>query len=973
MENNQEQDSTFKVALKAVGFFLHTCKNLALNLPQRDPFDHDSSETAVMDKGQLFKLEMNLEAIRAALKRADDLSLSDDFDRLWVRELRYVEYCAEDVVEKIQFEWLRVTRLAQFKNELIYSWTGKRKRMPHALFPSLSSSLEERIETITDRYQEIARHRNALHFGADVERRPQPSRFIQSSSLIKSKLHGRNNEKEKVIGLLLSDDNIDEPRYSVIPIVGMAGIGKTTLAQHVYQEEIVQSNFDLKIWVWVSQQSGVIGVARKIVQSIENVTRNVYELEPLHRTIVGHLKGKKFLLVLDDMWDEDLNNWNNLQAPFNGGEKGSKVIVTTRSIRVSQMFGQKRFHLSCLSDDICWLICSERAFFGRQTNLDPNMVEIGKTAVARCKGLPLAAEAIGAALSISYNENHWIKVSENSFWLENEVTPAIRVGYDCLPLHLKRCFAYCSLFPKGYIFHKDVLVQLWAAQGFFQAHGSSSLEEIGGNCFDDLVKKCFFQHAPFHCPTEERFVMHELYHELAQDVSGIEFNRTEDNKLHMIDEKARHSSLVPQESHSMEEIQLGCFGGHELRTFLFVAGNEQERISFRMKLPRGLFMKLQGLRVLDLSNTDIQILPIENLIHLRYISVENTGIRTLPEAIGGLFNLQTLNLRRCNYLEELPVGIKLLISLRHLYLPLSETCSLLMPCGLGQMTELQTLPMFVVLKKNDACGIEELGSLVNLRGELHIMGIESVSSAQLAKQAKLVNKAKLQKLTLEWSMADSHIPTREEEEIVSDVLGRLRPHPNIEELIIKGFYGTNFPSWLWAVYLMKLVALNLKDCKRIEKLPPIGRLPSLKHLTIRSMEKLKCIGSEFCGNTNTNRFYGPGFPVLESLVFKKMDAWEEWSGVESGDFPCLKYLSINNCEKLTSLPRIWSLINLKVIRCPSLTPSCYEPSSPMNVDCSLYLVLSECGRRFEEEAFDSYQEIGKAWSSQTRSNAFATT
>ncbi|KAJ3680090.1 hypothetical protein LUZ60_016368 [Juncus effusus] len=954
MENTE---SLFDRALHEFGTFVHNSKQLFGSVVKHESFDHDL-DTSTIDEREISKLKRNLEAIRAALRRADDLSLCDEYDRLWMKELRYIKYCAEDVVDKFQFESIRAGRLAEFKEAQILASTGKRKQMAQSWFSfRTSNSLEQKIEKIRERYHEIGEGRNNFRLREeDGMRRPQPSWLNPSSSLPKNhQLHGRKEEKNKVIDLLLNGDIINA--YSTIPIVGMAGIGKTTLVQHIYLEESIQSAFDLKIWVYVSQQYNVVEVTRKIIEGIEHVSPNIFELDPLHLSIIGHLKGKRFLLVLDDMWDEDPERWRCLQAPLNHGEKGSKVIVTTRSIKVGQMLNTKRVDLCCLSDETCWAVCWERACRGNRTNLDTNMIEIGKTLSAWCKGLPLAAEAVGAALSISLTENHWTDVLENPVWLDDEVIkkilPAIRVSYDYLPLHLKQCFAYCSLFPKGYVFQKDMLVQLWIAQGYFHHDRSCALEEMGHKYFYDLVERCFFQHSPSHYPSEGRFVMHDIYHALGESVSGTEFSRIEDHKLQKLDENIRHSSLVRKECHYMEVIQLGSFGGQDLRTFLFVGESTQNGNFFCMKFRNNLFMQLECLRVLDLSNTDIENLPgrIENLIHLRYLSVENTRIKTLPDSIACLFNLQTLNLKHCYYLENLPMGMKLLDNLRHLYLPLRGHRTISMPSGMGQMTSLQTLPMFIVGK---TCGIEELGSLVNLKGELHILGIDQVTDANCAKKANLHNKAKLKKLTLEWSMISSTVSRGE---IVSDVLEELRPYSNINELIITGFCGTNFPSWLRDRYLGRLVTLEFKRCRNVEKIPSLGQLPSLKHLFIQSMARLKQIGHEFCGHINgTTR----GFSKLETLVFKNMDAWEEWTGVEMRDFPCLKSLILNRCEKLRGLPFLPSSAVLKVVKCPLLNTSDWQLLEAgfrsMDIGDVPLLALSQCGHIFKE-VFVPYQEI----------------
>ncbi|KAJ3680025.1 hypothetical protein LUZ60_016303 [Juncus effusus] len=951
--------TNMKSLMDALDLFLHTSKKFATTISK--PFTHDSRPVTV-DEAELSKLKRKLEGIREALKKGDKLDLSDASDQLWMRELRDLEYQAENVVEHIQFESLKNTKFQEFKVELLLASGGKRRHQASALFSSVpTGSLGDKIKQITNRFREIYKDRKALYIrDQDGERRTQPRQPTQCSSFPTSQLQGRKQDMKKLTEWLSSDDANDGV-YSVIPIVGMAGVGKTTLVQNLYHDKTIQSNFDLRIWVRASQQNDVAEITRRIVEGIEKTSPNLSELDPLQCNAIGHLKEKKFLLVLDDMWDEDPRHWDKLQVPLNSGAKGSKVIVTTRSMKVGKMMCPKSYRLSCLSDDISWLVCLKKACRGGG-NLDSNMVSIGERIAARCKGLPLAAEAVGVSLSLSVNEEHWRRVLENYLLTEddevNKILPDLRVSYDHLPLHLKRCFAYCSLFPKGHIFQKDKLVHLWMAQGFIDANGSSTLEEIGCRYFDNLVERCFFQNSPSHYLSEEKYVMHDLYHELAETVSGEEYNRTEYFKMRKKKDdykKARHSSMVPQETNYLESIEFRSFDNQDLRTFMFVGENKSERVPFSVNINRDLSLLLkclECLRALDLGNTGIKNLPsvIGNLIHLRYLSVENTKIESLPESIVGLFNLQTLNLKHCYELKELPKGMKLLDNLRHLHLPLGGSCCISMPAGMGQMTNLQTLPLIVVNSEIDGCGVKELGSLEKLKGELHISGMDNVTDAKFAEQANMQNKCKLQKLTLEWSAPGA-------DESIFEVVEKLKPHSNMKELIIKGFCGNRFPSWLGDKYLEKLASLELKDCTNANGLPSLGRLPSLKYLIIQSVAILRCIGLEFCGHASSSSSTNPcivGFPKLETLVFKKMNAWEEWTGVEKGDFPCLESLILNGCEKLHTVPQLPTTVNVKVIRCPSLKDSENKPPCKMNCSYPL-LVLSKCGRKFEEESIQ-FQE-----------------
>ena len=735
-------------------------KSKKLASPLLEPFGRASSEPATIDDDELTALRSKLLRIRATLRDAESLSVTDRSVQLWLAELGDLEHRAEDVLEELEFESRRSAQLEELKLDLLRAAkNGKRRREVALLFAAAPARrLRRKIDGIWARYEEIASDRRKLRLRpGDGAPRPAASALVPSSALPRGcgELHGRERDAERVAALVRAPP--DNGRgYAVVPIVGMAGVGKTALVQRVCNMEDVGSHFDTTLWIWVSQEFDVVGVARKIVEAITRSRPECGELSTLHELIVEHLAGKRCLIVLDDVWDDNPSHWDCITAPLSRCAAGSAVVVTTRSKKVAKMASPKVYHLKCLSDDDCWLVCWRRALPNSDTNIKQELVEIGKQIAKKCGGLPLAAEAAGSALSNSISWEHWKEVLENGLWAGSEaknlVLPVLKVSYDHLPTPLKRCFAFCSLFPKGFVFDKDVLVQLWTAQGFVDAEGDRSPEVIASGYFNDLVSRCFFHPSPAHDIGEGKFVMHDLYQELAQFVSGNECRMIQHPCSMKIDESPRHLSFVDEESYSVEEMHLNTFRGHhDLRTFLFIARTEQnlEEITFRTKIPSELITDFECLRALDLSNTNIMELPksIGSLIHLRYLALDNTGIQTLPDSISALFHLETIKLNHCSSLTHLPQGIKLLLNLRCLEIPHSN---IQMPSGIGELTRLQRLSFFAIRNEPTGCGIEELNELINLRGHFHISGLNNLDGAQAA-AANLWNKSGIQKLTLEWS------------------------------------------------------------------------------------------------------------------------------------------------------------------------------------------------------------------------------
>ncbi|CAL5089791.1 unnamed protein product [Urochloa decumbens] len=930
-------------------------KSKKLATPLLEQFGR-ATEPATVDDDELAALKSKLRRIRAALRDAESLSVTDCSVQLWLTELGDLEHRAEDVLEELEYESRRTAQLEELKQDLLCAaTTGKRRREAALLFAAAPARrLRRKIEDIWTRYEEIASDRKKLRLRAgDGMPRPAVSPLLPSSALPRlgrGELHGREHDVERVAALVHAQPD-GEKNYAVVPVVGMAGVGKTALVQHICNTEAVRSCFDVKLWVWVSQEFDVVRVTLKIVEAIIRSRPECSELSTLHDLIVEQLAGKRCLIVLDDVWDDNPSHWDTITAPLSRCARGSTVVVTTRSKKVAMIVSPKVYHLKCLSDDNCWLVCRRRALPNSET-VDQELEDIGKQIAKKCGGLPLAAEAAGSALSTSVSWEHWKEVLENDLWAGSEtrnlVLPVLKMSYDHLSMPLKRCFAFCSLFPKGFIFDKDVLGQLWTAQGFVDAEADCSPDLIASGYFNDLVSRCFFHPSPAHGIGEGKFAMHDLYQELAQFVSGNECRMIQLPNSIKIDDSPRHLSLVNEESHSVEEIHLNTFCGHrDLRTFLFVARTEQdhEDMTFRTKIPSELIMDFECLRALDLSNTNIMELPksIGSLIHLRYLSLDNTAIQTLPESICALFHLETIKLNHCSSLTQLPQGIKLLLNLRCLEIPHSN---IQMPSGIGELTRLQRLPYFSIGKDSAGCGIQELNDLVNLRGHLHITGLNNLDGAQAA-AANLWNKLGIQKLTLEWSeltnfskplsdpqgnaisgISDSRGPGSSPAK--DQVFKCLKPHSNLEELSIKNYNGSFSPTWSGWLPLDRLASIELKDCHNCKELPPLGCLPSLKHILIQSLPSIKLVGSEFFGDVGGIASSSASrvchvFPALESLKFRNMKAWEEWCGVKSGHFPNLKYLSLARCSKLKLLPKFTSEPKLIIRHCDLLQmPLCQK-------------------------------------------------
>ncbi|MCI09481.1 NBS-LRR resistance protein, partial [Trifolium medium] len=242
-----------------------------------------------------------------------------------------------------------------------------------------------------------------------------------SSFIAEPKVYGRDHDKENIVQFLLTQAR-DCEFLSVYPIVGLGGVGKTTLAQLVYNDHRLKSNiFHTKIWVCVSEDFSVKRILCSIIESITREKCDALDLDVIQRKVQELLQSKRYLLVLDDVWNKNqelefgLNQekWNKLKSVLSYGSKGSCCLVSTRDEVVASIMGTcHTHHLSGLSENECWLLFKQYAFgHGREEQVE--LVEIGKEIAKKCGGLPLAAQALGGLMRSRSGEKEWLEIKES--------------------------------------------------------------------------------------------------------------------------------------------------------------------------------------------------------------------------------------------------------------------------------------------------------------------------------------------------------------------------------------------------------------------------------------------------------------------------------------------------------------------------------------------------------------------------------
>ncbi|KAK4542322.1 hypothetical protein RGQ29_033197 [Quercus rubra] len=719
----------------------------------------------------------SISTIRAVLLDAEKQSSHNHQIKDWLSKLKDVLHDADDLLDDFSTKVMR--RKVMTKKVRPFSSSSN----PLAFSPKMGRE----IKAIREKLNAIAKDKEDFHFSQSLVEPQVMTREDREtySFVLEDEVIGREDDKKEIMERLF-DDNVVE-NISIIPIVSFGGLGKTTLAQLVYNDENVQTRFEIKT-----------------LEMLEHLTKRKHEesLEILQNQLREKLNGKKYLLVLDDLWNENSNKWLLLKNLLICGARGSRILVTTRSESVARIIGAAPSHaLRGLPEEKAWSLFVKVAF--EQGKLQENEVRIS-----------LGKEIMGKSslLSTKASENDWryfrscllLEITQEE-GKENDILSTLKLSYNHLPSYLKQCFAYCRLIPKDYKIDVTTLINLWAAQGFIKLSNSEQLvEDVGREYFMVLLRRCFFQDVQ-----KDEFdiisycKMHDLMHDLAALVAGME------------------STMLTSS---------GEYNGGKLRNLTCNA----------------LVSNLNYLRTLDLSELNLRVVPhsIGELKHLRYLDLSKNGdIKFLPNSISKLQNLLTVKLNECHSLKELPRGLEKLVNLRHL--DISYCIKLThMPLGLGHLTSLEILTWFVVRQQwsfgRSGGGLSELKELSNLGGSLLIGGLgHGEDDTVECKATNMKDKQHLQELRLSW---DDKWDDGETECYDEMSLEGLQPHPNLRKLELSLYMGVRIPSWVSS--LTNLVHFRLFKNRRLQHLPPLNQLPFLKSVSLWEMEALEYISDE---------------------------------------------------------------------------------------------------------------------------------
>ncbi|XP_051119103.1 putative late blight resistance protein homolog R1B-23 [Andrographis paniculata] len=643
-------------------------------------------------------------------------------------------------------------------------------------------------------------------------------------------------------------------RLQVIAIVGMGGIGKTTLARAAFDDPLIVEYFDCRAWVTISQVYSMEQICRSILESFgANKNNNILAVSKAHlmELLHKHLFGRRYLIVMDDIWARDA--WNDMKRVFPDNSNGSRIVLTTRLLDlayyVSSGFIQQK---SFLDEDNSWHLLQNKVF--GQEACSPELEDIGKLITKTCGGLPLAIVAAATILSTNRTRYHWKAVAENlnsKLSRDNDMIFHVlfRESYNNLPHHLKACFLYMASFPEDCEIDVSKLIKLWIAEGLVRSvDGSKSLKQVAEECLVDLVQRSLVMVSKKRANGEfKSCILHDLYRDFCIR------RASEEHFFHMDRdwvENARHINIHGTFRYHVRPYNIGNL----IRSILLFGKTFGSNFSAIEP------SSLKQLRVLGERVTTTWPIPEEifQMLHLKYLDLYLEGLKPgacLPASISALKNLQTLIIfTPYAYSVAVPPEIWKMTWLNHLII------------------SAMTLPSVPLV---DAQKLEHLETLMTVKNFLFTK--EAIEVIPNLRKLKISCRGDKESDIWEMHCLNNLVHLHRLEELKIRILSTL--YSNVD--------------WMFSrfVFPLNLRKLSLQGCKfSWEEMTVVGWLPELLVLRLREDS---VVGEEW--EPRKGEFRRLKFLLIERLDLK---CWR----AQHTNFPCLEHLKIKECFNLEEIP-----------------------------------------------------------------------
>ncbi|XP_042988730.1 disease resistance protein RPM1-like isoform X2 [Carya illinoinensis] len=783
-------------------------------------FAENVVQLLIGDPEDVLNLRGELERMRAFLKVADASEESDVEFKVLVKQIREIAHETEDALD--EFMLLQVHDRA----DGLYGAIHK--------FSCCIKNIKARYRIISELQAIRSRIKNLCHVHGSLL--PRFTRIQQGTSgstsaentwqhrrgdallLEKTDLVGIDEPKQQLVEWLVEGDN----RREVISVAAMGGMGKTTLAKQVYDDEEVKKHFKRRAWVTVSQSFKIEELLKNMIRHLQTSSRGLENMnnDRLRRIIKDLLKKSRYLVVLDDVWH--LNEWDVLKYALPDNNCGSRVMLTTRNAGVASSTSSgvesvgKVYNLKPLSPMESWDLFCKKTFQG---NACPTYLkDICQYTLRKCEGLPLAIVAISGVLASKDTRriDEWDIVGR-SLGAEidgndklQDLKKVLSLSFNDLPYYLKDCFLYLSIFPEDHRIEQMRLIRLWIAEGLVEAKEGKALEEVAEDYLNELLNRGLLQVAS-----------------LTSD-GRVKTYRIHDVQREIIVSKSRDQN--------------------------FTSIAKDQNVMWPDKVRR-----------LSIHNT---------LQNVQENSLKDTEVKTIPRTIGKLQYLETLDLKHCR-VTELPVEILKLHRLRHLlvyhfklesYEVFHSRYGFKVQGNIGALRSLQKL-CFIEANQGGGAIMVELGKLYQLR-RLGIVKLRKEDGKSLCSSLKKLSNLLALSLT-----------SIEEEEIL-DLQHLSSPPPLIQRVYLRGRLETLPP---WIPLLHGLVRLYLKWSRlKEDPLVLLQKLPNLVHLELLQVyegdtlyfrkggfNKLKVLGLDQFNKLRCVQVEVGAMPLVEKLIIQR--------------------------------------------------------------------------------------------------------
>ncbi|KAL9658892.1 hypothetical protein QQ045_015578 [Rhodiola kirilowii] len=874
-----------------------------------------------------------------------DMNLQQE---VWISEVRKVVYDIEDSVDGLMLQIAANSLTVNTKCSSFHSETYTAKD----IIPDVKrmKSIIQELFRINPPYQ--------LTPQKDIKERYSTSKSVTTHSsegfsimqqVYESLMQKKPADSKKhLIELLMSAS----PELQVISVVGMGGVGKTTLAEQVYHDAEMKKSFQSHAWIRVPPIFQVKELLKELIRHLyKEDKKSVPDVDGMDiiatmEVMYKFLLNRSYMIVLDDVWSLEL--WENIRGAFPVGTSGNRVVITTRSADVTSASCTSKHHicyLQPLTADESWALYMKKAF--RQGKCPDHLIEISKKILKKCDGLPLAILAVSGVLitmDVESESNEWYKVNHRLEEPFRNTTDIISLGYHNLPYDLRACFLYTSIFHEDHPIAVSKLLRLWIAEGFVKESSTGkTVEEVAQKYLKELLKRSLMEVAE---TTSDGRVKACRIHDLVRETI-IRKSRSENFSFVSKANSRPWPDVVRRLSVHNTIKNVRDEKLHQLRSLLIF--DVPDPLS-KTTWPSFFTGDCNLLTVLDLQGAALSKFPsvILGMLNLRYLSLRNTKVDNIPSSIGMLKELQTLDLKHTPG-TKLPKGILELESLRNLlvYQVKSEPFKFFnnkfgarVPKNIGKLTTLQKLcfvdggpGMKVVLASLERLTMLRRLGIINLISEnCETLGTSLAMLSNL--QALSVNCSKGEVLTLPS-------PTS---------------HPTELRRLYMAGQLNSLPTWIGSH--RKLVKIFLKFSKlKDDPLAILEQLPELVHIELLQAYQ----GSEL--------FFKAGkFTKLKILGIVELTSLKAVK-VENKAASNLERLILDGCEELKEVPsgieHLLKLKELHFVNMPDqLIASIKSDTSSEAKQCSkLYHIPEVTTSTYTEDGTWNIEKLSASWHS----------